>query len=111
MMIAAFVTLIYLFVDQNPVILEGTFGLLTAWTFANGLYLQIHLRRKLLLRDPDLGQEVLREMNAIVTSGLFGFLAGYVIWLLDEEYCDNLRALKSTVGLPWGLLLEGHGWW
>ena len=39
------------------------------------------------------------------------FLIGYTLWQLDFIYCSELTALKRSWGLPWGFLLEFHGWW
>ncbi|KAM5480509.1 alkaline ceramidase ydc1 [Microsporum audouinii] len=47
----------------------------------------------------------------MVAYGLSTFLGGFAIWNLDNEYCSNLRTWRRELGLPWGILLEGHGWW
>ena len=36
---------------------------------------------------------------------------GYLLWQLDGIYCSELTALKRSIGMPWGFLLEMHGWW
>lgn len=36
---------------------------------------------------------------------------GYLLWQLDFIFCSELTALKHAVGIPWGFLLELHGWW
>jgi dihydroceramidase len=46
-----------------------------------------------------------------VGTGLSIFLSGFGIWALDNQYCSTLRHWRHQVGLPWGILLEGHGWW
>ena len=51
------------------------------------------------------------RMWAMVTFGLTVFLGGFAIWGLDNVYCSTLRRWRHEVGLPWGILLEGHGWW
>lgn len=38
-------------------------------------------------------------------------LTGYLVWNIDLEFCRELRLLREQVGLPWGFLLELHGWW
>jgi len=30
---------------------------------------------------------------------------------LDNMFCGTLRRWRRDIGLPWGILLEGHGWW
>ncbi|KAF3480248.1 alkaline phytoceramidase [Arthroderma uncinatum] len=54
---------------------------------------------------------ILKSMWAMVAYGLSTFLGGFVIWNLDNEYCSTLRGWRREIGLPWGILLEGHGWW
>ena len=39
------------------------------------------------------------------------FLGGFALWNLDNIYCSKLKAWRHELGLPWGILLEGHGWW
>jgi dihydroceramidase len=36
---------------------------------------------------------------------------GYLLWQLDFLLCSELTALKRILNLPWGFLLELHGWW
>jgi dihydroceramidase len=54
---------------------------------------------------------ILKDMWILVAFGLTAFLGGFAIWTLDNEYCPRLRRWRRNVGLPWGVLLEGHGWW
>ena len=58
-------------------------------------------------RDTD----ILKRMWILVAFGLTVFLGGFGIWALDNVYCSTLRSWRRSVGLPWGILLEGHGWW
>ncbi len=55
--------------------------------------------------------KILAAMWTMIGCGMFMFLAGFVIWSLDNHYCSTLRSWRRAVGLPWGILLEGHGWW
>lgn len=54
---------------------------------------------------------ILNRMWLIVSSGLVIFLGGFLLWNLDNSYCSRIRTWRNSVGLPWGILLEGHGWW
>ncbi|EPQ64208.1 Bgt-991 [Blumeria graminis f. sp. tritici] len=54
---------------------------------------------------------IVNEMWLMVSLGLSIFLAGFGIWALDNVYCSTLLRWRHEIGLPWGLLLEGHGWW
>lgn len=55
--------------------------------------------------------KTLRTMWFMVVLGLSMFLGGFFIWNLDNKYCSQIRIWRRTVGLPWGIFLEGHGWW
>lgn len=56
-------------------------------------------------------QDILTSMWIMVAYGLTIFLGGFAIWNLDNQYCTSLRRWRRNVGLPWGIFLEGHGWW
>jgi hypothetical protein len=36
---------------------------------------------------------------------------GYILWNIDNQFCDNLRSIRQNIGLPWAWLLELHGWY
>jgi len=55
--------------------------------------------------------KTLRLMWTMIGFGLSIFLGGFGIWTLDNVYCGTLRKWRHEIGLPWGILLEGHGWW
>jgi dihydroceramidase len=55
--------------------------------------------------------DILRRMWMLIAYGLSIFLGGFAIWGLDNKYCTTLRQWRRQIGLPWGILLEGHGWW
>lgn len=55
--------------------------------------------------------KTLKTMWFMVGYGLSMFLGGFFIWFLDNQYCSRIRSWRRTVGLPWGIFLEGHGWW
>lgn len=56
-------------------------------------------------------KRILRDMWWMIGIGLSVFLGGFGIWTLDNEYCSTIRRWRHDIGLPWGILLEGHGWW
>lgn len=63
------------------------------------------------LRKDERDLDILRTMWTMVGFGLSIFLGGFAIWTLDNEFCGTLRRWRREVGLPWGIVLEGHGWW
>jgi dihydroceramidase len=55
--------------------------------------------------------QILTTMWQMVACGLGSVAMGFLIWNLDNEFCSVLRRWRRDLGLPWGVLLEGHGWW
>jgi len=55
--------------------------------------------------------ETLHLMWKMVGCGLGTVGLGFVLWNVDNEFCPTLRQWRYKLGLPWGILLEGHGWW
>jgi dihydroceramidase len=64
-------------------------------------------RAKMARRD----KKTLRDMWWMIAFGLSIFLGGFGLWTLDNEYCSTFRRWRKEVGMPWGFLLEFHGWW
>lgn len=133
-LLAVFITLYYHYL-QDPSFHQNAYAVLTAVVVARSIYsmeatLRPELRRsterdrlarakkglpvpsseaQLFENTRDL--QTLKEMWAMVSYGLGLFVAGVVIWHLDNHFCTTLRGWRRLVGLPWGILLEGHGWW
>jgi dihydroceramidase len=55
--------------------------------------------------------KILREMWQMVICAVSSVGFGFLLWNLDNIFCTSLRQWRRSVGLPWGILLEGHGWW
>lgn len=68
-------------------------------------------KKAALDREDERDLEILRTMWTMIRWGLSIFLGGFLLWYLDIRYCTKLRRWRHEVGLPWGLVLEGHGWW
>lgn len=39
------------------------------------------------------------------------FITGFLIWNIDNLFCDQISVLKQSLGIPFSFLLEGHAWW
>lgn len=127
-----FITLYYHYL-QDPVFHQNAFAIITIVVVVRSMYMmEVNLRPSLRKRASDsLGKKtssessknaaqladdkrdkiILKEMWWMVAIGLSIFLGGFAIWGLDRIFCGTVRRWRRQVGLPWGILLEGHGWW
>ncbi|KAF7951890.1 hypothetical protein EAE96_007187 [Botrytis aclada] len=129
--LSVFITLYYHYL-QDPDFHQNAFALLTATVLFRSMYvMEVNIRPSLREKyattelsheHPDTSHsdrvanetrqyEILKEMWLMVGLGLSIFLGGFGIWSLDNHYCSTVRQWRHEIGLPWGLLLEGHGWW
>ena len=131
--LAVFITLYYHYL-QDPAFHQNAYALLTAIVLFRSMYvMEFSLRPSLTKKEEEFksshrrsmsGNEkeisrmddrrnarILRTMWTMIATGLSIFLGGFLLWHLDNEYCSTLRIWRRRVGLPWGIVLEGHGWW
>jgi dihydroceramidase len=54
---------------------------------------------------------ILSRMWEMIRYGLSIFLGGFLLWHLDRVHCSQLRRWRHQMGMPWGFVLELHGWW
>lgn len=120
--LAIFVSLYYHYL-QDPEFHQRVYAALTATVVFRSMYVMEHCLRpsrrgqdesksaseqaRLNKRDA----QTLKTMWIMIGFGLSVFLLGFGIWALDNKFCSNLIRWRRQVGLPWGILLEGHGWW
>lgn len=131
--LAVFITLYYHYL-QEPVFHQSMYAILTVIMLARSMYVMEFglrpslkmseqqykvLRKRSMTADEKATSQfedrrdakILNLMWSMIACGLCSFLAGFAIWSLDNKYCSTLRIWRRQVGLPWGILLEGHGWW
>lgn len=123
--LALFITLYYHFL-QDPTFHQNAYAILTAVVLLRSMWImereiRPHFRKqkeqhKSLTpleedRQDQRDSKILKQMWQLIATGLIMFLGGFAIWNLDNAYCSTLRRWRYDVGLPWGILLEGHGWW
>lgn len=130
--LAIFITLYYHFL-QDPTFHQNAYAILTAFVLVRSmvlqeLHLRPHFRGKALkdtaatksgmslaeaskeeYRQDERDRAILKKMWTLVGVGMTMFLGGFAIWTLDNECCSRLRGLRHRIGLPFGILLEGHG--
>ena len=131
--LATFITLYYAYLG-DPAFHQNAYALLTATVLLRAMYqMETRLRPALVAEDRSFQEvsppttqrpnvsftnaskrsqvSILREMWTMVAVGLSIFLSGFAIWALDIKFCQDIRKTRRELGLPWGILLEGHGWW
>jgi len=132
--LAIFITLYYHYL-QDPAFHQNAYAILTVVVLVRAMWvMELTLRRSSREsenefrlqhegRSMDKDQQeisrwkdrrdsrILRTMWTMIACGLSTFLGGFAIWGLDNVYCSTLREWRREIGLPWGILLEGHGWW
>lgn len=111
---------------QDPVFHQNAFAVLTAFVLFRSMYIMevnirpkkriyaesgIHKESLQQVTDDERDRMIIKEMWLMVAIGLSIFLGGFGIWGLDRIYCTKIRRWRHAIGLPWGILLEGHGWW
>lgn len=100
-MAANFLTLVYLYV-KDPTLHQASYG------FLNFL---IILKSFKLSRTYVDDRNSRKNLDAVMITGIGLFLFGYFLWNLDIHFCSEIRSLRRRVGIPYGFVLEGHGWW
>jgi dihydroceramidase len=129
--LAAFITGYYHYLG-DPAFHQNMYALLTAVVLFRSMYImesslrpgpksrearrgnankQDTMSEKEQQRQDDRDRKILTTMWAMIGCGLVVFLGGFGLWTLDNVYCSRLRKWRHEVGLPWGIFLEGHGWW
>ncbi len=99
--VAAAVTAVYLRL-RDPIFHQAAYAILTATVLFRSIYLMVTEVKEDRAR---------KDMIKTMLIGIFMFLAGFILWIIDNEACEYLRASRRQWGLPWAFLLEFHGLW
>ncbi|KAF2638153.1 alkaline ceramidase-like protein [Massarina eburnea CBS 473.64] len=129
--LALFITLYYHYL-QDPTFHQITYAILTIVVFFRAVYvMEVNMRPRFRTKDREVknprlheaekedvqiredrrDQAVLKQMWTMIAWGLSIFLGGFLLWHLDRVHCSTLTQWRRSVGMPWGFLLELHGWW
>lgn len=91
---------------RNPVFHQVVFAV---------LIIACTVRVTYLLRVSPVRDRIPQEKRAVIFKwfaiGVLTFAFGFIIWNLDNIYCDFLTKRKVYLGYPAAFLLEGHAWW
>lgn len=94
-------TAIYLYF-KDPTIHQVSYALLNAGI----IFQSINLTQKHVKDDV-----IRKELYRVMITGVITFLFGYFLWNLDIHFCSFVRYTRRAWGMPYGFILEGHGWW
>lgn len=128
--LALFITGYYHYL-QDPTFHQNAYALLTAVVLFRSIYVMETSLRPKFRKERENGavrkggkedeqeqrrrdardESILRRMWFMIAVGLSIFLGGFAIWTVDNVHCSTLRQWRREIGLPWGVFLEGHGWW
>lgn len=100
-MAANSLTVIYLFF-KDPTIHQVAYALLNAC---------VVIKSALLTHKYVPDAKAKTHLNRTMGLGVSIFIFGYFLWNLDIHFCSQVRSLRRSWGMPYGFLLEGHGWW
>ncbi|AOW04357.1 ceramidase [Yarrowia lipolytica] len=98
---ALLLTAIYLH-NKNPTFHQAAYGILNFIVIGKSVALT-----KAYISD----QKTKNLFWRLLALGLFSFLFGYFLWNLDIHLCNQWIKIRREVGLPYGLVIEGHAWW
>ncbi|KAF8215870.1 ceramidase [Mycena galopus ATCC 62051] len=82
------------YINRNPIYHQVVFGVLL---FSIAVRIYYLLKRK--------------AIGILFGSGVAQFLFAFLLWNLDNIFCDTLTRWKVAIGWPLAFLLEGHSWW
>lgn len=100
---AAAITLTVVYLRfRDPTIHQVSYALLNAVV----LFKSMSLKNK-YVHD----EEAKKRFHKLLIRGLIYIGAGYVCWNTDINFCNLWRGVRRSIGMPYGFLLEGHGWW
>ena len=86
---------------RNPVYHQVTFGLLMFIITARTEWIIKQYAGK-AIPTPEI-----KKLRRTLLVGTVTFSLGFVVWNLDNLFCDNITAWKYKIGWPAAFLLEG----
>nr|ODN91694.1 dihydroceramidase [Cryptococcus depauperatus CBS 7841] len=95
-----FVTVSYICLP-NPVYHQAAFAVILITAI---------LRTGALLLELPKGYPARETTGRLLVRGVTIFALGFVIWNIDNVFCEQLKSIRSFVG-PLGVLVEGHAFW
>ncbi|KAH8110625.1 alkaline phytoceramidase [Phellopilus nigrolimitatus] len=91
---------------RNPIYHQVVFAGIMLFISARGVWL-LHFSEA----SANLDAETRRTIGIQYNAGAGTFVLGFVIWNLDNVFCDALSRWKASVTWPAAFFMEGHSWW
>ena len=92
---ASAITIIYMHI-KDPTFHQVAYAFLTALVLLRSMYL-LHTRVD--------NAEAKKNMWWTIIIGITTFLTGFILWVIDNEFCNQLRSIRRQVGIPFAFLL------
>ena len=89
-------------IAPNPMYHQIAFGSIQLFAIARIIYL---IKYRL---PPSSQHPAKKTISNLIIRGVALFVAAFVVWNLDNIFCDMWRDLREKVA-PFGFLIEGHG--
>ncbi|GMM47605.1 alkaline dihydroceramidase [Pichia kluyveri] len=103
LLLTSIFTYTYIFIYRNPAFHQIFYAALNFGV----IYKSIKTMNRVI---PD--KEIRHRQFKLLGFSFSLFAFGFLIWNLDNVYCSNLISWRRNyLGWPFGIILEGHGWW
>ncbi|KAI1327569.1 alkaline phytoceramidase [Xylariaceae sp. FL0255] len=105
---------------KDPLFHQNAYAVLTATVIFSNMWIMERLLRPALEKreakrlpgsSVPTTKALISNLWSMVATGLTIFLGGFLIWNLDNIYCNTVRSWRHQLQLPWAIVLEGHAWW
>lgn len=106
--VAALITAGYLALP-NPVLHQVAYAVIQIITTLRVLYL-LYSKGSPLNASPE-SRAKCKMIKRSYQFGTIVFLTGFLIWNVDNIFCDSLRLVRARVGTPFSAVFQGHAWW
>jgi len=104
--------LINYFMVDNAIVFQTSYGILV-------VLIQILGMRTILYLEDVTGnaanaahfEKCKATAKSLFIRALLTYTAGYILWNIDMNFCDQLTVIREKVGAPFSVLFQFHLWW
>ncbi|KIV99578.1 uncharacterized protein PV09_08755 [Verruconis gallopava] len=76
-----------------------------------GTSVTVSLKTSRIIKETIRDRAVRKRLHRLTTFATCNALIAWLIWNVDVHFCATLTRWKHALGMPWGILLELHGYW